>query len=464
MENPIPQNIPPIATQPNPVVHPAPKISSATVPPFSSIPSIQPVVVHSNKKKIKWLIIGIFSLLTLGAAGVFGYTYFFPSPEKVLQRMSLNIGDISSIEYSGNIAFEIDKAAIKDNILIPVDESDPNKTFETASFSFTGISDLNAVDNPQNSFALTTKIDALKDKGNFGIEFKNIEKAFYIRLTSAPELGFFNLKPVENMWLKVEQKQLDEQFDTEKLKERKDTIQKELTPEKVKQLRTVFFDSKVFQITETLPAETIDGRNMFHYRYNIDKEGIKRFVQEANGIMQNDPLTSEDISRMNEELKNMETPTGEIWIGKKDYLPYKFTLESTYKKINETEGNVRTIITIQVKNYNQPVTIPVPTPTKNFEEFVAALFSEQPVLQSLLGGNTSGDVINVEGNKDTDGDTLSDIMEDYYGTAIDNPDTDGDGYNDADEIINGFNPKGPGKQIPTTDKDGIWQDHWYNEE
>lgn len=45
---------------------------------------------------------------------------------------------------------------------------------------------------------------------------------------------------------------------------------------------------------------------------------------------------------------------------------------------------------------------------------------------------------------DSDGDQLWDYEEAKYGTDPQNPDTDGDGYADKLELINGYNPLGPG--------------------
>lgn len=50
---------------------------------------------------------------------------------------------------------------------------------------------------------------------------------------------------------------------------------------------------------------------------------------------------------------------------------------------------------------------------------------------------------------DTDGDGLSDDLEDYYGTDVNNSDTDGDGYSDGTEINNGYDPAGPGPLVKT---------------
>jgi len=38
-----------------------------------------------------------------------------------------------------------------------------------------------------------------------------------------------------------------------------------------------------------------------------------------------------------------------------------------------------------------------------------------------------------------------DDQEEYYGTDPTNPDTDGDGFSDGDEVRAGYNPKGEGR-------------------
>ena len=48
-------------------------------------------------------------------------------------------------------------------------------------------------------------------------------------------------------------------------------------------------------------------------------------------------------------------------------------------------------------------------------------------------------------NLDPDGDGLTNIEEEEWGTDPANSDTDGDGYDDGHEIRNGFNPLGEGR-------------------
>lgn len=62
-------------------------------------------------------------------------------------------------------------------------------------------------------------------------------------------------------------------------------------------------------------------------------------------------------------------------------------------------------------------------------------------------------------NDDTDGDRLLNVYEEFFGTDPNNPDTDGDGYNDLKEIHNQYDPvNGNGARLAQkdTDGDGLW--------
>lgn len=67
---------------------------------------------------------------------------------------------------------------------------------------------------------------------------------------------------------------------------------------------------------------------------------------------------------------------------------------------------------------------------------------------------------------DTDNDGVSDVWEAYYYTDAMNPDTDGDGYSDGDELALGFSPLvGGGIKMDEhdLDNDGLtdWQERWF---
>ena len=53
-------------------------------------------------------------------------------------------------------------------------------------------------------------------------------------------------------------------------------------------------------------------------------------------------------------------------------------------------------------------------------------------------------VVPAVGSEDPDHDGLSNLLEAFYQTDPNNPDTDGDGVSDGDEVSQGRNPTGPG--------------------
>ncbi|NOI67744.1 hypothetical protein F0227_15995 [Vibrio sp. 99-8-1] len=61
----------------------------------------------------------------------------------------------------------------------------------------------------------------------------------------------------------------------------------------------------------------------------------------------------------------------------------------------------------------------------------------------------------INGDKDDDGDGISNGKEHIDGTDPNNPDTDGDGINDGDEVTNGTDPKKTNSPFVDTDGDGI---------
>ena len=59
------------------------------------------------------------------------------------------------------------------------------------------------------------------------------------------------------------------------------------------------------------------------------------------------------------------------------------------------------------------------------------------------------------GRDDSDGDGLPNDLERIYHTDETNPDTDGDGFKDGEEVQNGYNPVRPGGVRLDTDEDGL---------
>lgn len=94
--------------------------------------------------------------------------------------------------------------------------------------------------------------------------------------------------------------------------------------------------------------------------------------------------------------------------------------------------NVGFDMDVSYSEFNQSVIIEKPEGAVNFFKDLGNL----GFTPGLGSANNSG--------SDTDKDGLEDYMESYYQTDLNNPDSDGDGYKDGDEVKNGYDPAKPG--------------------
>lgn len=115
-----------------------------------------------------------------------------------------------------------------------------------------------------------------------------------------------------------------------------------------------------------------------------------------------------------------DTPKGE----KKEYVM------SEEEKINQSaKVNLNFSADISYSDFGKPVEIEKPEGAVNF-------FQEMGDDLSIFPSNQS--------RADVDNDGLTDEMEKFFGSDANNPDTDGDGYKDGDEVNRGYDPLLPG--------------------
>lgn len=403
--------------------------------------------VKTSKKLIVLIISAIVGAVIGGS--VFGYFYYFQSPERIVQKTSEKMLEVKSLEYTGQVV-----AKIKTN--------DVSAFSQSGKFliDFSGKLDSHNLNNPKGMFKFDINPDILPQ--GFGFEARTIKNIIYFRLTNAPNLGFFDLSFLRNQWIKIDPEAIKEHFELKELEKQLEEIQKEqeLSPEQIEKIKRVVLRTKIFKVIKKLPKEKIDGIDTYHYEFIIDKEKIMQLFMEVNKIIRNKSSVEKEFQqKIDEASKEIKALTGEVWIGKKDLLLYKILLKISFGKNVEKargieSGDMITIIT-QFKNYNKPMQIDIPASAKPIEEILGKLFKglfdggmmnfrglipQMPgqQLYQLPGGS-------VDFSKDSDNDGLADELEKIYGTDLNNPDTDGDGFKDGEEVKNGYNPKGPGR-------------------
>jgi len=327
-------------------------------------------------KKILIIVVAIVLGLSLVGGGVFAYFSYFQSPERIIQKMLEKVTDVKSLEYAGDINMEFsldtvdlfgDQANLSgtntDN-LTGATSSALSKKIGKISFDFSGSSDWQDSTEFKSLLLLNLKAEIpMFGEPSVGLEARSINKDYYVKLSKAPIIMLFDLSSLENQWIKIDGKNITEA---------KTDLDNKLSPAQIAQIKEAFAADKVFKIVATLPSEKIDGVSTYHYKYTIDKEGLRKYILDVDRIIAtSSDLTGKKLEDFNQGMNDLVTPEGEIWVGKKDYLPYKITSNII---VNGTEtskisGNIS--IVLSAKNFNKPVQVEVPAPVKTTEEIMS---------------------------------------------------------------------------------------------
>lgn len=338
-------------------------------------------------------VISILGILIIGG-GVSGYFYYFrETPEKVIEKMTTRLTEVKTLEHQGEIKAEITTPDLLGgfNFMQPVQQT-PSEKASNFSINFSGKRDIGDLNNLKELCTFNIRTDALKEltqeESVFGSEVRIIDKVVYVNLNNLPNLEFFDLSLLSNQWIKIDTEVIKNQLGLENFEEQIKEAQKqqELTPEQVEKIKQIVEQAKVFKITEKLTSENIEGVSTHHYKFLIDKNELKKLIVDIIKIVDigkvvlDKTLTDEELAEFDKEfdkgLEVIKTLDGEIWIGKKDYLPYKILLTLEIEETAESETAGRLTTTMSFKNYNKLVQIDTPSPVKNIEEVLTQLFSE----------------------------------------------------------------------------------------
>ena len=270
--------------------------------------------------------------------------------------------------------------------------------------------------------------------GKTQVEVIGVGDIAYFKINNLPDLltSFLgDSSGLENQWIKSDPKEVGKEFGVEE--EVKGAKDEELTPEEKEKIKEAFLGSKLFKVTEKLPAEKIEKVSTHHYKFTVDKDELVKLLEEVVKIT-GDELLAEDEIKSTKEESEIE---GELWIGKRDFQLHKITLDIGFKDKEESGLSATLKLSTQFKNHNKPVNIDIPSSAKSLSEVLGEVGGGDSLDLGGFGGAGSF--------KDSDKDGLFDEEESVYGTNVNNPDTDGDGYKDGEEVDGGFNPTGSGK-------------------
>lgn len=356
--------------------------------------------------------------------------------------MMIKTTDIESLEYSGEISGEYMEVGFLADDLTGLNSEYEPQVGKTRKFlfNFAGNSDTRSIENQKSSFSFNIKTDAISGQEDFfALEIRAIGKTVYLKLNEMPtNLGSFDLGFLKNQWIKIDTESLQERISSSGAESQEEELKpsQDLSPEQSKKIKDIISQAKIVKKIERLPGEKFEGVDTYHYKIFFDDEGVKKFIIDIVEVIKNQPMSQEEINEFRNSFSASESlPDCEIWIGKKDSMPYKIYMG--IQNINKSPSLQRMDLTFYFKNFNKSVQIDAPGESKTLDDILEE-FSSKHVTPDFNDPN-------FDANKDSDSDGLPDYAEGIYGTDPAKDDSDGDGYNDFEEIRNGYNPSGPGK-------------------
>lgn len=268
------------------------------------------------------------------------------------------------------------------------------------------------------------------------------EVELYLKLDQISNQEAVKVLAVElNKWyaLSGELQQLGDLFGLSALSEQNTEQPAKLTNQQKQELRGLVRRANFIKVNQVLDEEEIGGQKCYHYRLFLDQDLAKQFFDDFSKIIgtantNHFGLNGTDL--IDDYFANQADRTYEIWITKASHWPAKLATKTV--TLNETiQTKTESSLILELSQYNQQFNITKPAPVEDFD--LTKLYS------SMLLGAENLDLQEMDLEKDTDGDGLADYVESVYQTDPKNPDSDGDGFLDGEELEHGYNPLGEGE-------------------
>ncbi len=423
----------------------------------------------SNKSNKKLILISIFLIVLLFLiGGGTGAYYYAHAPEKIIQKTTQNYLSTTSGEYMGKISLELKK----DIYALPSNSQD--FSFFKFKSNQKNILATNYNSPQKNNFSLQFS-GAYKNKNDqniakkikinidniieetpleLNLEIRGFPQATFFYVNIPAILGMQNyLSFFNNQWIKVTEKDLNDLIkelslldSTGNNKNESLKIIKEenfnLSKRKEQEIGKLIQNSTLFQVSKKLPSEKINNIKVYHYQLTLNKKNWINFLNEASKIIEEHPLSDKKIEELNKDFNSLVDWKEEVWITKKDLLPYKIKVSFGIKEAGDkaVPPVAKINFEIEFKNFNKDNLIKIDKPQSYIGiKEVVEKFQKEMLKQMNINKEEASSAL------DSDNDQLPDNIEKLYGTDPHNPDTDGDGYSDGHEVQNGYNPNGPGK-------------------
>lgn len=340
------------------------QISSPISPPPGSFGIVN--MSPKPKNRLIKIIVAIIFLFLLGTGTSLAilasriwdplWNPFRPNPEKVIKKMSRAMAEIKTNRFDLDSSLRIENE-------IPL----------ALTLRLSGENDSINPQEPKSAgdFTVTFAIEGISVEVTG--QFKGIGMDSYWKFTTIPV--FDELK---NQWIKSMGKEVS-------------PARREEITEKFKEL---IKDKKFYFVKQEFPDEKINQITVYHYLVGLNNQEIKnlilesiKFLSQEGIIAEFPPFSKEEIEKLQGDIdkffEKIGELSGEIWIGKKDYLLYRLKGEKTFEfEIEGQKGKLFAKVYLDFSKFNQPVEkIEVPKEYKTWEEILTLPIFELPEIE-----------------------------------------------------------------------------------
>jgi hypothetical protein len=391
------------------------------------------------------LLIILVSLLAVSMAALL--LLLLPRSSEIIRLMQWRMVNAKSFyvdasaEYHGELQSKDDSGIVR--------KRDEDLTFDTVGW----------VDLKDPALKrMAQKFDLRAGKGEtalvFAGDYLRAGTANYFNFSTMPaRLGTLHFDEFQGKWLRINVKKLLSFLDLPLI----GGDHPELSDEDKAYLTEQFRQTPFLQVEEKLQSEPIGGVRTYHYKVRPEKLFFKDFYVMAESKRLGRELTNKERLAAETFFANLTEDSGEMWIGMGDYYLYRMRLRFKYD-----DGKRAGYVSLTA-NFSQFNEIPViEAPTSGVQDATQVVASMLPGFKEHLPLAKEGQVpwgtaaeeegigglpikVNDSGQDDPDQDGLPNVLEKFYGSDPNNPDTDGDGVKDGEEVNRGDNPTGAGK-------------------
>jgi|GEM_PF-1499839 len=321
----------------------------------------------SSRNKLIWVVPVLIFCIFAAVAGVFAYDFFFPTPQRVMQKMGAAMAKIKTAEYESKI-----------NLAISNSKSSKNSEDEKieVGLGISGATDISDINNQKNSLDIKINADQIS-KDTIDVGVVSIGKIGYFKVDAGSSyLGTALTHLLGTQWVKTDYDKLAdelprlypslaESFEKDKVKNTP------LTTKQLESLQALAQKTQIISIDKQFTDKSVNGVLCRHYSINISKKEMRKYIMGVGEIL-NDRITQQQTGMLADIVDDSTFSEVEMWVSKKDFTLRRVSgkMDSKYDLMGLAEFLISIDANFSYNKINEPVVIEAPQNAKDITDII----------------------------------------------------------------------------------------------